>query len=244
MSSCPIWMSTRSSSPRTTSGRTAGATVRHYPDRPRAGRSLRGLEVLVTMVITMAVAVPLTLMTSHASAAGKSSRPPASSQAKASCLLRVCHPLDGPSGRLEGPPGGVTAPPGRPPGHQGPTGRTAPGQPGRHRSPPGRSRPERPDPAGPSRRVPGRPVAPTEGGPGRPSPDLREPRHRPAPESPAPDSSVRPLRLTMAPRVAPRALPGPTMARRRASPGPLPRRRMASSTPPWPSADPGTPTSA
>jgi hypothetical protein len=59
-------------------------TVRHYPDRPRPGRSLRGLEVLVIMVITMAVAIPLTLMTSHASAAGKSSRPPASSQAKAS----------------------------------------------------------------------------------------------------------------------------------------------------------------
>lgn len=59
-------------------------TVRHYPDRPGTGRSLRALEVLVIMVITLAVAIPLTLMTSHAAAAGKSSRSPASSQAKAS----------------------------------------------------------------------------------------------------------------------------------------------------------------
>ena len=64
------------------------STIRHYPDRRGTGRSLRALEVLVIMVITMAVAIPLTLMASHAAAAGKSSRPPASSQVKASASPR------------------------------------------------------------------------------------------------------------------------------------------------------------
>jgi len=59
------------------------ATVRHYPDRPGTGRSLGALEVLVIVVITLAVALPLALMTSHTAAAGKSSRPTASPQAKA-----------------------------------------------------------------------------------------------------------------------------------------------------------------
>lgn len=64
------------------------ATVRRYPEPRAARRSLGALEVLVIMVITLAVAIPLTLMASHAAAVGKSARPPAATPANASAASR------------------------------------------------------------------------------------------------------------------------------------------------------------
>jgi hypothetical protein len=65
------------------------ATVRQYPEPHRTRRSLGALEVLVIMVITLAVAIPLTVMASHAAAVGKSARPTAATQATASAPSRL-----------------------------------------------------------------------------------------------------------------------------------------------------------
>jgi hypothetical protein len=63
--------------------------IRQYYAPRETGRSVRAFEVLVIMVITMAIAIPLTLMASHASAPARSSLPSASAQKKASTTAHV-----------------------------------------------------------------------------------------------------------------------------------------------------------
>jgi hypothetical protein len=51
------------------------SAARHRRDRGGHGPSLRAVEILVIVVATMSVAVPLTLMASHAAVAGTSTHP-------------------------------------------------------------------------------------------------------------------------------------------------------------------------